>query len=393
MPLILDHDFTTPLPSVDLSPFHHHGRVVQLAHTADGRTAGSGAFGFQHADSAVRIGPSPGRPRRAGRDAMSERCRRALAVLVLCACGVAVDRVAAQRPPGVAANEIRVTLLGTASGPRVHDARSGISTLVEAGGERLLVDAGRGSMQRLVQAGFPMNAVTKLFVTHLHSDHVVGVPDLLLSPWAAAPERKVPLEVWGPEGTRDMMRHLEQAFAFDIRMRRDVDESFSPEGIRVIAQDVGAGKVYERNGVTVTAFPVSHGRVAPSFGYRVDYAGRSVVLSGDTSPSDSLVEASRGTDVLIHEAIDAELLRGLVPSQERRDAIVARHTTAEQAAGIFRRVSPRLAVFSHSPGTPAIVEQTRRLYPGRVVMGDDLMVIDIGAEVRVTPPAADARRQ
>jgi ribonuclease Z len=97
---------------------------------------------------------------------------------------------------------------------------------VEAGGERLLFDAGRGSMQRMVQAGFPMNAVTKLFLTHLHSDHIIGVPDLMLSPWAAAPERKVPLEVWGPDGTREMMRHLEAAFAFDIHMRRDVDELF-----------------------------------------------------------------------------------------------------------------------------------------------------------------------
>lgn len=286
---------------------------------------------------------------------------------------------------GVPPKEIRVTLLGTASGPRVHPRLAGISTLVEAGGQRLLFDAGRGVMQRVVQAGFAMSAVTKLFLTHLHSDHVIGVPDLLLSPWPAAPERKVPLEVWGPHGTRAMMHHLEQAFAFDIHMRRDVDESFSPEGIRVIARDIREGKVYESNGVTVTAFAVTHGRVAPSYGYRVDYAGRSVALSGDTSPSDRLVAACRGVDVLIHEAIDPQVLKGLVPDGPHLQAIVARHTTPEQAAVIFGRVSPRLAVFSHSPGTPAIVEQVRQSYPGRVEMGQDLMVIDIGGEVRVRP--------
>lgn len=141
---------------------------------------------------------------------------------------------------------------------------AGISTLVEAGSERFLFDAGRGFMQRLVQAGAAMNAVTKLFLTHLHSDHVVDVPDLMLTPWSAPPERKVPLEVWGPAGTRDMMRHLQEAFAVDIRMRRDLDESFSPDGIRAVVHEIREGKVYERNGVTVTAFLVTHGLVRPS---------------------------------------------------------------------------------------------------------------------------------
>ena len=322
---------------------------------------------------------------------MTVRCQFLLGVLFLFLCGMASTQGFAQVNNPVPPNEIRVTLLGTAGGPRAFVDKAGISTLVEAGGERLLFDAGRGSVQRLVQAGFPMNAVTKLFLTHLHSDHIIGIPDLMLSPWAAAPERKVPLEVWGPDGTRDMMRHLEEAFAFDIHMRRDVDESFSPDGITMVAHDIQPGKVYEKNGVTVTAFLVSHGLVKPSYGYRVDYAGRSVALSGDTSPSDNLVAVCKGVDVLIHEAIDLEVLRRLVPDKIRMGAIVERHTTPEQAAGVFSKVSPRLAVFSHSPGTPAIVEQTRRSYPGRVEMGEDLMVIDIGAELRVKLAAADVR--
>lgn len=322
---------------------------------------------------------------------MTARRRFFLDTLFLCLCGMALRQTFAQVNSDVPSTDIRVTLLGTASGPRAFVDKAGISTLVAAGGERLLFDAGRGFMQRLVQAGFPMNAVTKLFLTHLHSDHVIGVPDLMLTPWSAAPERKVPLEVWGPNGTRDMMRHLEEAFAFDIHMRRDVDESFSPNGIRIVAHDIQPGKVYERNGVTVTAFLVSHGLVKPSYGYRVDYAGRSVALSGDTSPSDNLVAVCKGVDVLIHEAIDVDVLRRLVPDKPRMDAIVARHTTPEQAASIFSKVSPRLAVFSHSPGTAAIVEQTRRSYAGRVEMGEDLMAIDVGAEVRVTPPAAATR--
>jgi ribonuclease Z len=322
---------------------------------------------------------------------MRVRWRLSLGVLFLCLSGTAVGRTVTQVNNDVPPKDMRVTLLGTASGPRAFVDKAGISTLVEAGGERLLFDAGRGFMQRLVQAGLPMNAVSKLFLTHLHSDHVIGVPDLMLTPWSAAPERKVPLEVWGPEGTRDMMGHLEEAFAFDIRMRRDVDESFSPDGIRMVAHDIRPGTVYEKNGVTVTAFLVSHGLVKPSYGYRVDYAGRSVAFSGDTSPSDNLVAVCKGVDVLIHEAIDLDVLRRLVPDKERMDAIVQRHTTPEQAAGVFSKVSPRLAVFSHSPGTTAIIEQTRRRYKGRVEMGEDLMVIDIGADVRVTSAAAGVR--
>jgi ribonuclease Z len=321
---------------------------------------------------------------------MTVGCRLSACVLCLWLCGVAVTQTFAQVNGSLPPKEIRVTLLGTASGPRAFVDKAGISTLVEAGNERLLFDAGRGFMQRLVQAGLPMNAVTKLFLTHLHSDHVIGVPDLMLTPWSAQPERKVPLEIWGPDGTRDMMRHLQEAFAFDIRMRRDVDESFSPDGIRVVAHDIREGKVYDRNGVTVTAFLVTHGLVKPSYGYRVDYAGRSVAVSGDTSPSDNLVAFCKGVDVLIHEAIDLDVLQSLVPNQQRMEAIVTRHTTPEQAAAIFGKVSPRLAVFSHSPGTAAIVEQTRQSYSGRVEMGEDLMVIDIGEQVRVKRASAAA---
>ena len=324
---------------------------------------------------------------------MTLRRRTLLGILLLTICSKAGSWRTPGHTEGLMLGGIRVTLLGTASGPRVHVGLAGTSTLVEAGGERLLFDAGRGFMQSLVKAGFPMSAVTKLFLTHLHSDHVIDVPDLMLMPWSAAPERKLPLQVWGPDGTRQMMRHLVQAFAFDIHVRRDVDESFSPEGIRVVANDIRVGKVYERNGVTVTAFPVTHGHVKPSYGYRLDYGGRSLAISGDTSPSDSLVAACKGVDVLIHEAIDVDLLRRLVPDQQRRDAIVARHTTPEQAASVFRRVSPRLAVFSHSPGTPAIVEQTRRSYSGRVEMGMDLMVIDIGDDIHIRRANAEARPQ
>jgi ribonuclease Z len=311
-------------------------------------------------------------------------CVRVL-TLLLCA-SVSVLAQPSRSVPRAQPNEIRVTLLGTAGGPPARPGTAGIATLVDAGGERFLFDAGRGLMQRLVEAGYPMDAVTRVFLTHLHSDHIVDIPDLMLTPWSSPSERTSPLEVWGPEGTRRMMQHLEEAFAFDIEVRRDKDEKLSPEGIKVIARDITEGTVYDAGGVKVTAFLVDHGPVRPSYGFRVDYAGRSVAISGDTRPSDNLVSFCKGVDVLIHEAIDAEALRKLVPGERLFKAIVAHHTTAEQAADVFTRVKPRLAVFSHTPGTASIVERARRSYGGRVEMGRDLMVIDIGDQIRVRQP-------
>ena len=185
------------------------------------------------------------------------------AVLALFVCTSAANLRAQSSSP--AAGQIRVTLLGTAGGPPARIGVAGISTLVEAGDDHFLFDAGRGFMQRLVQTGLPMNAVSKLFLTHLHSDHIVDIPDLLLMGWSGPPARRVPLEVWGPEGTRDMMAHLEQAFAFDIHIRRDVDEHAPPSGIQVIAKDISERTVYAKNGVTITAFLVDHGPVRPSY--------------------------------------------------------------------------------------------------------------------------------
>jgi ribonuclease Z len=312
------------------------------------------------------------------------------AVCGVVAIGMAPSRGHAQA--GVVQPPIKVTLLGTAPGPPVRVGRAGISTLVEVAGERFLFDAGYGSLARLVETGLPMDAVSKLFLTHLHSDHVIDLPALMLLPWSAPSARDVPLEVWGPGGTRDMVRHLEQAFRFDIHMRRDVDERASAKGIEVIGRDVREGTVYDQGGVKITAFLVDHGSVKPAFGYRVDHAGRSVAISGDTRPSDNLVNFSKGVDVLIHEAVDVVSLKKLAPSPRLFEAIVAHHTTPEQAAEIFRRVSPRLAVFSHADGGAAVAERTRQTYPGRVEFGEDLMVIEIADEVVVRRRGAELPR-
>lgn len=286
--------------------------------------------------------------------------------------------------PSAPGDSLTVVLLGTGVGPPVNLQQFGASTLVVAGGERFLFDCGRGATLRLAQAGIPIGSLSRLFLTHLHSDHVIQIPDLLLTGWAGG-RRTVPLEVWGPAGTTEMMDHLQQAFTFDIHVRRDVDERLPAAGIQVVSHNVQEGVVYDSGGVKVTAFLVDHGPVQPAFGYRVDYHGRSVALSGDTRVSENLVRSAHGVDVLIHEVIDPVALRSRPdhPSAAIVDAIIAHHTTPEQAGEIFNRVAPRLAVYSHAPNTDAVMAQTRKIYSGRLEGAEDLLTIVIGAQIEV----------
>jgi len=292
--------------------------------------------------------------------------------------------LAAFNGPEASKERLRVVLLGSAVGPLVNLDQYGASTLVEAGGIRLLFDCGRGTTFRLTQLGVDTASVTRLFLTHLHSDHVLQIPDLLLTGWLgtgrAGSGRLVPLSVWGPEGTVSMMNHLQQAFAFDIHMRRDIDEKIQGEGIKVVSRDITQGVVFDEGGVTVTAFLVDHGIVAPAYGYRVDYRGHSVVLSGDTRVSENLVTFAKGADVLIHEVVDPDVIRARSPNAE---AIMAHHTTPEQAGEIFTRVKPKLAVYSHAPATAAIIAKTRSTYQGPLQGAEDLLTIDIGVSIDV----------
>ncbi len=286
------------------------------------------------------------------------------------------------------ADALRVTLLGTGR-PKPQPGRTGPAALVEAGGKRFVFDCGRCTLQRLEEAGVPLGELRYLFLTHLHSDHIVGIPDFWLTPWIFGRGNE-PLRVWGPEGTRRMMSKLAEAFEFDIHLRRDVDERLDPGGVEVIAEDVEQGVVYEEDGLRITVFDVDHAPIKPAFGYRIDYAGRSAVLSGDTRYSENLIEFARGVDLLVHEVAAAppeELQRS-----ERLAHIIGHHTSPEEAASVFCQVKPKVAAFTHvvSYGIERdeIVERAKAGYAGELVMGEDLMRFDITDEVTVAPPGS-----
>jgi ribonuclease Z len=291
----------------------------------------------------------------------------------------------AEKNRKVADCDIRVTLLGTGVPTPVME-RFGPATLVEAGGEILLFDAGRGVLQRLFQLQKPLKEMRAVFLTHLHSDHIVGLPDLWLTGWLTG-RPDVPLQVWGPRGTRAMMTYLDLAFQYDVRIRL-YDDRPPPEGVVVLAEDIAEGVIFERNGVRVTAIEVDHSPIQPSFGYRIDHAGRAVVLSGDTRFSEHLIQQAQGADVIIHEIIAADLMRARAGRNPASlEAVIAHHTTPEQAGEVFARVRPRLAVYTHIIPVTAtaddLVPPTRQTYTGPLEVGEDLMVIDIGDEVTV----------
>lgn len=296
------------------------------------------------------------------------------------------------------AQNLKVTLLGTGTPRPVMD-RFGPATLVQTDKETFLFDCGRGAAQRIWQLRIPLGQVTALFLTHLHSDHVNGIPDFWLTGWLATnyAGRKTPLQIWGPAGTKEMMSFLEKAFQADYRIRIE-DEKLPPEAFNGIAQDIKEGVIYEKNGVKITAFEVHHfpGKdIEPCLGYRVDYAGRSVVISGDTRFSENLISFSKGADVLVHEVAAAkeELLKTSVATQR----IIDHHTSPEEAGKVFSRVKPKLAVYTHfvmvssdtisAPTVEDIITMTRKTYSGPLEAGEDLMVIEVGDTVKVSRPS------
>ena len=293
------------------------------------------------------------------------------------------------------AQEIKVSLLGTGSPPPVMN-RFGPSILIEAGGQKFLFDAGRGALQRLTQLKVRWQDIDGVFLTHLHSDHIVGFPDLWLTGWVVGPPgcercggRDRPLRVWGPRGTKKMMSYLEQAYEFDIRIRL-YDNRAAPDGVVVLAEDIMEGVAFEKSGVKVTAFEVDHKPVTPAFGYRVDFGGRSVVLSGDTRVSQNLIRHAQSVDLLVHEVLSPATLQRMGLPPERVKAASGKHATPEEAGEVFAKTKPRLAVYSHIIEPDAteqdVIQPTRKSYSGPVELGEDLMVVVVGEKIEVRRP-------
>lgn len=270
----------------------------------------------------------------------------------------------------------KIIMLGTGT-PRPNPDRSGPATAIVVGDRAYLIDFGPGVVRRAAAAaakGYPAVEPAKIkvaFLTHLHSDHTAGYPDLMLTPWIFGRKE---LDVYGPEGTEEMTEHLRAAYRRDIENRTQGMEHAPPLIVR--AHDVKPGIVYKDDRVTVRAFPVAHGEWSQAFGYRFETPDRIIVISGDTSPSKELIANCQPCDVLIHEVQSTTYNVETIPDWPAYRARY--HTTTDQLADIANRTKPGLLIVYHNAanesGLQEILRQIQRTYNGQVVIGHDLDV-------------------
>ena len=274
----------------------------------------------------------------------------------------------------------QVVVLGTGT-PLADPERSGPALAVVVNGVAYLVDCGPGVVRRAAAAeknGIKALAVDKLkivFITHLHSDHTLGYPDLIFSPWVL--ERAEPLEAYGPRGLKSMTAHIEKAWEEDIRLRLHGLEEANTTGYKVNVHEIQPGIVYRDDNVTVTAFPVKHGTWKYAFGYRFDTKDRRIVISGDTAPTDEVVKACDGCDVLLHEVFNPKRKK-IVESTQKQAYFKAFHTSPSELGEIATRARPKLLVLYHQvmgeTTEEDLVEQVKQHYAGKFVSAKDLDV-------------------
>jgi ribonuclease Z len=270
---------------------------------------------------------------------------------------------------------LEVLLLGTGY-PRPDPERAGPSTAIVAGDKWFVVDAGRGATMRIAATDLKYANLRAVFLTHLHSDHTAGLPDLFDTSWQFG-RKTASLELYGPRGTKQLADAMLQFFAEDIHLRRDVLEKHPAAGATIRTHIVSEGIVYDDGDVKVTAFVVDHEPVEHAFGYRFESGGATIVVSGDTRPNENLVQFAKGADVLVLEAYLPEHF-----DKDDTPEVAARlksyHTSAEEAGELAARAGVKTLVLTHLiPGNAddTFRERAARRFNGKIIVGRDLVRI------------------
>ncbi len=269
-------------------------------------------------------------------------------------------------------------LLGTGT-PYPSPTTTGPATAVVYGKRVFLFDAGTGVMRRMNAAKLPISGPEATFITHLHSDHTLGYPDLIFTTWLM--RRVKPLEVYGPKGLKRMTDLIFDTYLEDIKVRIEGLEKELPEVYKVNVHEIHSGIVYDSSNVRVTAFPVLHGNWKEAYGFRIDTPNKSIVISGDTRPCESLIKASKNVDILVHEVYSEKHLApedrpgGELWPQYCREF----HTSDVELGKIAKEVNPKLLILTHIIRMGAtdkeLIEGIRKGgYTGKVVIGKDLEI-------------------
>lgn len=292
---------------------------------------------------------------------------------------VAVSGEVAREVPFAQKSPTQVVLLGTGT-PNADPDTSGPAVAIVVNDTPYVVDAGPGVVRRAAAAsrkgvaGLQVSKLRRLFITHLHSDHTAGYPDFIFTP--AVLDRDAPLEVFGPPGTRRMTDHILKAYSEDIDLRINGLEPAKPRGYEVRARDVRPGIIYRDGNVTVKAFAVSHGSWKHAYGYRFETPDKTIVISGDCTFSESVIENCNGCDILIHEVYSTAGFARREPEWQKYHAVF--HTSSKQLSALASKARPGLVVLYHQllwGATPAqLLEEIGAGYSGRVVFGKDLDV-------------------
>ena len=293
----------------------------------------------------------------------------AVGVVTYCAAGLEDENAA----------HTRVVVLGTGN-PSAAPERWGPALAVVVNDRAYLVDCGPGVVRRAAAAekngiaALKANELKIVFITHLHSDHTLGYPDLIFSPWVLG--RKEPLEAYGPRGLKSMTTHIEKAWREDVQVRQRGFEQANANGYKVNVHAVRAGVVYRDENVTVTAFPVKHGIWKEAYGYKFETKDRRIVISGDTAPTDEVVKACNGCDVLLHEVYNpnGEELK----EEHWKEYFRTFHTSPAELGEIARQARPKLLVVYHQSleklPEADLVEQIKKEYSGNWISAKDLDV-------------------
>lgn len=273
-------------------------------------------------------------------------------------------------------DSVSIIFLGTGT-PVPNPRAAGPATVIKVGSRVFLFDAGSGVERQLNAAALPINGVEAVFFTHLHSDHVLGYPDLIFTSWVFG--RRSPLKSFGPPGLKAMTDHFVAAFADDIDVRTTGLEKAIPNGYKVKVREVRSGIVYDSGGVRVTAIPVPHGSWKVALGYRVDARGHSIVISGDTRPSEALTRATRGADVLVHEVYSAAQVEPekMPGGGDWPRYLASAHTSDVEIGIIAANAKPKMVILTHVIAMGASDESMinavkSRGFTGRVAVAHDL---------------------